>query len=674
MEWIVHSVRSSRETLARVRMEALALAALLGLGYVMTTNTNSERSKSSSNSKPKESFLSGGAPAPAPAPPIPGNPRKPSQEPDNSYDQMYQVPARTPYEPVNEMLFATSMPFSGAPRISMIQETGIEGAGAGAGAGGSGIGSETVNFVSPLSGLAMDTSEFTHANMVPFFRGSMTQNTSDDANRARLDNMIGTGFNQIEKREQAPLFDPVKEPMGNITGLESMTDFMQDRVVASTNRAFERPVEPTHVGPGINQGYSSLPIGGFQQLDILEIGRDRLSVDALRTVSNPKLTYEGVLNPGKALNPVRGEIGEVRHYNPDRFFLNENGERNFVGPVADNLKPTIRSSNVMKFQARQETSVENFAGPAVSADFSATYTTPSFRAPHTHQQDGYGFRNADGSIYGVANTDAPNNDYGASSVELPVNQRNVTSERGQGLNVTGLAAAPQALTVHDPSDVWRTTIRETTGANDWIGTATGVEAKKLTVYDPSDIPRATLRNTNAEVDTAMNVTLAGMPGQRTLAIPDGARATSKEMISANSAYTGSAGSANAKGEQVYDTAYAMRQNGVKELTAVGRKPIKGNGVKPLFNGEDYVNMTNRKLMTDVLNDRDNTVNRVVGPTTGTESVGLQRPKQTLSMDISRDRNNGREVLGMLESNPYVQSIHRIAQGQGQGQQGYSQPF
>jgi hypothetical protein len=179
------------------------------------------------------------------------------------------------------------------------------------------------------------------------------------------------------------------------------------------------------------------------------------------------------------------------------------------------------------------------------------------------------------------------------------------------------------------------------------------------VYDPTDIPRITLRNTNAEVDTALNVTRAGVPGARTLQFTDGWKPTSKSVISANSSYTGSAGQARAKGEQVYDTAYAMRQNGMKESTAAGRQPMKGNGILPTFNGEDNMNMTFRKLMVDVLNDRDNTVNRVVGPSAGTEAIGLMRPKQILALDVAKERNMN-EILDMLDDNPYALPVYKIA--------------
>jgi hypothetical protein len=224
------------------------------------------------------------------------------------------------------------------------------------------------------------------------------------------------------------------------------------------------------------------------------------------------------------------------------------------------------------------------------------------------------------------------------------------------------ANAAQKLTVYDPNDVARTTVRETTGANDWVGIAgPGAAAQKLTVYDPTEITRVTTRNTTAEPDRAMNVTRAGMPGQATISFPDGMRATTKAGISAISEYTGTAGAANAKGEQIYDYAYAMRTNPTKETVAALRKPIAGNGSLAVFNGEDYVNMSYRRLDTDSLNDRMTTVDRVVGPPLGTEAIGVQRAKQTLQISVSEDRNI-REVLDSLNDNPYAMPVHRIAQG------------
>jgi hypothetical protein len=514
--------------------------------------------------------------------------------------------------------------------------------------------------ISALTGLPIQAEDFTHNNMVPFYRGSLKQNMTEAGNRQSLDSMIGTGTDQIAKREQAPLFDPHREPIGNIYGMESITSFVQDRVLAPTNRAGERPVEPTMVGPGIEEGFSSLPKGGYQQFEINEIMRSRKSVDELRSMANPKVTYESVVIPGKSIATQRADIGEARKYRPDTFYLNQDGERNFVTSVADTLKPRERPTEVMKFQSRQETSAE-FIGTAASTDFSATYTVPSFRAPLARQQEGYGMRNADGSNYGVTNTDAVNNDFGASSYDLLTNQRNVTSERGQGLNLTTVGT-PSALTVYDPTDVARTTVREATGSNEFVGISSpDGGAQKLTVYDPTDITRITARNITSEPDKALNVTRAGMPGSAMLQFPDGVRRTTKEQISASSAYGGTAMAANAKAEQLYDDAYNMRQYPTKEILSARRQPIAGNGNIAIFNGEDYINQTYRKPMTDVLNDRGNASDRVVGPPLGKEALGLQRPRSILKLDVSRERNI-HEILDTLDDNPYALPVHKIALG------------
>lgn len=615
-------------------MEALALIAMMGVGYVLTGNTfaASEQDDQQKRQTTTEGF-----------------------GPSGTLDQYYQPPTPNPimapdlYPRGNQVAETASLALQQAfptipnvPGVSMnvpgVEEPPVYSSGQ--------------SFVSPLSGLTMAPGDFTHANMVPFFRGQPKQNMNDGAHRTFLDVKVGAGSTTIGKREQAPLFDPTQNHAGNVTGLESMTDFMQERAIPSTNRAFERPVEPTRVGPGLGLGYGSIPAGGFQQFDVLEIARERGSIDDLRAASNPRVTYEGQVIQGAPLISQRGTIGEVRHYNPDRFFINEEGERNFVGPTGENQRPTIRSSQVMKFQAREETSQNSFVGPAAAVDYTATYTTPSFRAPFTHQFEGPGFRNADATSAPTTNPDAPHNDFGVGSIHLPANNRTVTVERVHGLNVTGQASAPSQMTVYDPNDVARTTVRETTGANDWIGAAVAVGAQKLTVYDPTDVARPTMRNLMGPVDTAMNVTRAGVPGAPTLAPQDGFRRTTKQGITEAGSYTGPAGLATASREQVYDTAYAMRSNGVKELTARGRQPIAGNGVKPLFNGEDYVNMSNRRPLTDVLNERENSMNRVTSIAASTEAIGLQRPRDILQMDVARDRNFT-DVLSSLDSNPYA---------------------
>ena len=50
------------------------------------------------------------------------------------------------------------------------------------------------------------------------------------------------------------------------------------------------------------------------------------------------------------------------------------------------------------------------------------------------------------------------------------------------------------ITVYDPNDIAKTTIKETNIHNDHDGNLQG--PKRLTVYDPNDVARTTIKETN----------------------------------------------------------------------------------------------------------------------------------------------------------------------------------
>ena len=70
-------------------------------------------------------------------------------------------------------------------------------------------------------------------------------------------------------------------------------------------------------------------------------------------------------------------------------------------------------------------------------------------------------------------------------------------------------------------------------------------------------------------------------------------------------------------------------------------------------------MTFRRPDADSLNDRGSATNRVVGPTLGVDAIGLQRPKNVLTLDISKDRNI-REIIDSLDDNPYAINLQSAA--------------
>ena len=430
-------------------------------------------------------------------------------------------------------------------------------------------------FVSALSGVAMKPEDFTHANMVPFFRGTPKQNMNDTANSNILDSYTGGGVYQQEKREMGAMFDQQKEPTGVPFGSEIATDYMQERVVAPTNRAGERPFEQIRVGKGLGEGFTSNPSGGYQQASSLSYARPR-TTDEIRVATNPKVSFKGVTIAGANFVTRPGAIGEVRKHTPDTFYINENGERNFTTTGAS-IKATERPVQVIRNTTRPETTVE-YGGAAKSADFNATYTVPSTRAPMVKQHGSWGYRNADATSYNDKNTDAEQNDYGKASIEIRPNERYFTGDRTQTLNPVPVAAGKTTLPLqdgprqtrkdemlgnpnqagyfssgiqkgpaYDPNDIAKTTIRETTENSDYIGTAAG--PIRLTIYDPTDLARTTIKETTIDNEYVGAVT---GPQKLTVYDPDDVARTTIKETTGDTDYIGIVAAVGAQKLTVYD--------------------------------------------------------------------------------------------------------------------------
>jgi hypothetical protein len=670
-------------------MEPATFLGMLGLGYWLSGDSKKAEGyeNSAANSIP------GADRTPRGAPTIPGLPRTANFSASGIYDIQASLPSLGSYErePYLSSDQGGSLHFPVPPAALPDQFSG----------GSADLlqlrpdrwedATDRPAFVSPLTGIEFKSGEFKHANMVPFFRGHLKQNSLDSANNQVLDSYTGASKTLFAKREQTPFFEPTKEPIGNPYGMEAATDFLQSRYVEPKNRGGERPVEPIRVGKGLDDGFTELPSGGFQQTAGEEFMLRRMArTDDLRTANNPKLSYFQPVVPGAAVvtAPTAPEdIGEVRKNLPDKFYLNENGERNFVTVGADQ-KATVRSVQIVRNTTRPDTS-KPYEGAAGQVEGKATYTIGSTRTPLAKQMGSWGFRNADLTENFNPDTDAAENDYGKSGVEIRPNERFYTGERVMGLNVVpderevalpqqdfvrptraeetidlnrvGIEAPVSAqpkLTVYDPTDVARTTIRETTEDNGYLGIEAPADcAQKLTVYDPDDIMKVTGRNTLADWDWYRNFGRQDTPGASEIRLQDAVRNTQKAALSAKSAYTGTAILATGKAEKDQTNARNMRQYAQRENIARGRAP-KGSSVK-LFNGEDNINMTFRKLNTDIVNDRENNVDRVAGLPSSTEVLGIQRPRTVLKLDVSAVRN-APIFVSALEENPYVIPLHKSA--------------
>lgn len=519
---------------------------------------------------------------------------------------------------------------------------------------------------SELTGQTMSSAEFRHNNMVPYFGGSMKQNVAVDTNVSILDSFTGAGSTDIRKKEVETMFNTAQTPYGNPFGMEDNTDFFQSRLNTDSGllrpRNGERPFEPTRVGPAVEEKFGLTGKGGFQQFEIDEVIKRSLpTTDKLRVVDKPKLSYNTPVVPGQRFTAAGPDNpGEVRKYKPDTFYIDEAGER-YVGAFSEeSQRETARPVQVYKFVTRPETSSE-FIGPGASQEFGESYVSGEYRRPMAQQYGGPGFRNADGSTYLPHAEVAEMGDYGRHGIEIRPNERLGTQDRVMGLNL--VPADNQQVPVHYTDDARPTNRAETVGNIRQTGTATGYAggAPAITVWDPSDVARTTVKETTIEWGNLAMGIAAPADGPTKLKVydPDDiARPTQKAAISAKSEYYGS-GSAVRKDFTSHESAFNMRLNPNKEQVARGRKPIAGNGQLGTVNG-DPGKQTSKKLDADIINDREMRINSVTGLPPGSADIGQVKYRMPLKLDVTLERNQP-AIVSSVENNPLQQSLRRNAE-------------
>jgi hypothetical protein len=376
--------------------------------------------------------------------------------------------------------------------------------------------------------------------------------------------------------------------------------------------------------------------------------------DDLRTVNNPKLSYNMPVVPGQQfIGKSMDNAGEVRKYRPDTFSIDDSGKRFGAGGQEGFQKQTARPTQIFPNVTRPETSVE-YQGPGASQDFGMNYVVGSYRKPMGDQYGGAGYRNADGSSYNIA---SENDDFGKSSYEIRPNERYFTGERVEGLNVSPAEAG--AVTIHYEDDSRPTRRSETIGNIHQTANATGYAAgaPAITVWDPNDIARTTVKEGTIFLDRFGIAGPGDGPTRLKVYDPDDiARPTQKAQISAKSAYTGGPKAAHER-HMSHTSAYNMTLNPSKQEISKGRK-IAGGNIQ-IFAGEEP-NVSSKKLDADIINDRALAVNRSLDLGADVSNIGRVKYRAPLKLDISEQRNQ-REIIEATENNPLMQSLRKNAE-------------
>jgi hypothetical protein len=372
---------------------------------------------------------------------------------------------------------------------------------------------------SELADVEMNVRDFRHNNMTPFFGSRIKQNLSATANRSILENFTGSVEEDMyrTKKEVRPMFKPNAQ---DVYGTRVQVDKHLDRFASSRIRNNEKPFDAVYVGPGLNQdGYGSRAYGGFHQVEN-EFYMPK-SVDELRPLTNPKETFEGRVIQGAGLSQ-RGRIGQMDR-NRQSLLEERNGERLFVTAGGNEAARALPEHMDLRDTERETTS-QFYMGDARGSTNAATATYGQSKESVRQQLEDFGMRNVDADYSGAADA----YDHGKGSIRVPDQERDLTGIKTYEGNLTSLvkaivapledmmklskkeftaasarpygelqSTAPPKLTIKDPNDVARTTIKETNIHDTREGYLTG--PRKLTVYDPKDVARRTVRETTDDV-------------------------------------------------------------------------------------------------------------------------------------------------------------------------------
>jgi hypothetical protein len=385
---------------------------------------------------------------------------------------------------------------------------------------------QTDFFISPLSGQSLKKEAF-HDNMVPFIKNKNQQNFTDNVYSNTLGRYTGNDETYRPKKVEVKSFFDLTPNNSYVYGSPSFTETVGlDRYVPSQKRQGEKPFQDIRVGPGLAAGFSAEPSGGLNQAN----SRDYImpkSIDETRVLTNPRLTYEGRIIAGLKSGQRGLQAKPVKH-RPERYY-NSNPER---GNLSSAVKASqLREKYYMKPTQKQQQ--RSYYGGLGQSQLAKPRKEGAYRKSTKNNYMNPTPRNAyreDAWVFDEDCVQSGVGDYGKNSIENKPNERDTTQDKMQINNLTisvkklitpivdffrrtrkenfignirpdgnMKAAMPSKITIYDPTDIARTTIKEQNIDNDYIGQLKG--PNQGIVYDPDDIARTTIKEQNIHNNT-----------------------------------------------------------------------------------------------------------------------------------------------------------------------------
>lgn len=491
---------------------------------------------------------------------------------------------------------------------------------------------ENIQSVYSLTGNYLESNEFKHNNMVPFYGGKMYGgNFKDDMAQSQLDNMVGTGSQTIKKIEQAPLFKP-EDNIQWAYGSPDMSDFYQSRVNPGTVNNHALPFQQQNVGPGLNKGFSSEGSNGFNSgMEARDLWLDK-TVDELRIATNPKESFSlfGLEGPAEAPITNVGKIGTVEKYRPDTFFINT--QDRWLTTTGQEKGNRLVPIEMIK-DGKSNIDAINYMGPATSALKTAGYTPINTELSKRNELESF--------------DKYPTHSYGGNAGHTDIHLKNTFIEKNNrssnsqsnffGANFNrsiGAAILPFM-------DILKPTRKEEFSCNLYLGGA----GSSVSQYNnnkekvSSTIKESTLYTPHSFV--GQQIGGGYMTNNQT---PTGTQRTTTGMMN----YMGPVGGdGNSYGNPLYNSSYAQTNNDNKEASIMNRT---NQGNMNIYS--PTVNMSIHK--TDKETCYVSPPNTVFGSVPSVEQMGvIDMPSEDNKCMTDRIQP---DLLNAFRENPYTHSL------------------
>lgn len=502
-----------------------------------------------------------------------------------------------------------------------------------------------------LTGEQVSENYYQHGNMVPYFGGKIRGlGVNDNSYESQMDTYTGAGSQQISKKEQSPLFEPLNSNQ-NQNGMYNSSEFIQERVAGNVSSRMDgvRPFEQENIAPGLGLG-SDTNNGskdGYNNTMMMRETWQNKNVDELRVSSKPKASeysligYETAPHSSVQNMAVHG----IQEKNRPETSFEMGSDRLFTSLGAFGAAATVQPELVQKYVNRNETDINSSYTGNAGCDVEGQYSTDGkYLDPHKQQLGAI-------PLTSVAATGrlVTENEFGTNGFNVLPNARSANAA-GDSDSYFGIFGGTVRAIVTPVIDVFKPTRKTQTQNMRVYGVAKGVE--KGYIFDSNNVknqPGVTNRQYQSIDGLSRPNINRGQDGTayKVSALSFNKTARDTQLTE----YKGGAGSGSQPNKPAsYKSNYAQHNNETKSSTLSGYTP---GGNAAYFNNDS--GLTRMKPEDSNVSDNRELVSSRRGLPPSMDQLGhssdLKDSDKTWEI-YNKDRNSKDLLLAFLD-NPYT---------------------